>query len=157
MAAVTVTTLATSPAADLAALNTNFANTSAWAQTIADAFPLAAIARTASADGLTTGLIADGPLLQFISVTSASANNIITLPTPTPGTIVVLHVAATGYELRTSDPETIAINGGTEAGAESAIGANTTAILVCATATSWKGLQMGSDGTLAQVEAAAAA
>lgn len=118
-------------------------------------FTASAIARTATADGLTTGTIADGPMLQFITVTSASANNIIVLPSPTPGSIVILHVAATGYELRTSAPATIGINGGTGASAESAIGANVTAVLICATATSWKGFQMAGDGTLTLVEVAA--
>lgn len=115
----------------------------------------ASVARTATLDGLTTGIIADAGVHQFITVTSANANNIIVLPTPTPGTIVFLHVAATGYELRTSSPTTIGINGGTGSGAESAIGANTTVMMICATATSWKGLQLGSDGTLAKVEVAA--
>lgn len=45
----------------------------------------AAVARTATADGLTTGTIADAGRLQHITVTSADANNIIVLPTPTPG------------------------------------------------------------------------
>lgn len=122
----------------------------------AGGFTMAAIARTATAAGLTTGTIASGPMLQFIAVTAgADANSIIILPAPTPGSIVILHVGGTGYELRTSDPATIGINGGTGATAESAIGANTTVIMICASATSWKGLQLGSDGTLAQVEAAA--
>ena len=121
----------------------------------ASGFTMAAIARTATADGLTTGTIASGPALQFITVTSSDANHIVVLPTPTPGVIVVLHVAATGYELRTSTPASIGINGGTGASAESAIGANTTVLMICATATSWKGLQLGSDGTLAKVEVAA--
>lgn len=115
----------------------------------------AAVARTATADGLTTGTIADAGKVQSITVTSADANHIVVLPTPTPGTIVFLYVGATGYELRTSAPDTIGINGGTGAGAESAIPANTTAMLYCESATSWKGLQMGSDGTLAKVEVAA--
>jgi hypothetical protein len=121
----------------------------------ASGFTQAAIARTATSGGLTTGTIASGPALQFITVTSADANHIVVLPAPTPGVIVMLHVAATGYELRTSDPATIGINGGTGASAESAIGANTTVLMICATATSWKGLQLGSDGTLAKVEVAA--
>lgn len=116
----------------------------------------ASAARTATADGLTTGTIADAGLIQFVAVTAGGdANSIIVLPTPTPGKIVVLHVGATGYELRTSDPTTIGINGGTGSAAESAIGANVTAVLICASLTSWKGLQLGSDGTLAKVEVAA--
>lgn len=119
-------------------------------------FTMAAIARTATADGTTTGTIANGPALQFITVTSDNADKIIILPTPTPGNIVILAVAATGYELRTSAPGTVAINGGAEANAESAIGANTLAVLICESATSWKGLQLGADGTLAKVQVAAA-
>lgn len=116
----------------------------------------AAVARTATVDGTGTGTIADKGCLQKITVTAGGdANSIIVLPTPTPGTIVILYVGATGFELRTSDPATIGINGGTGAGAESAIPANTTAIMYCESATSWKGLQMGSDGTLAKVEVAA--
>lgn len=124
----------------------------------AGALNYTAVARTASADGTGTGLIADAGMVQFVTVTAGGdANSIIVLPTPTPGTIVILHVGATGYELRTSAPATVAINGGAEADAESAIAANTTVVMICASATSWKGFQMGSDGTLAQVAAAAAA
>jgi len=115
----------------------------------------AAVARTATADGLTTGTIADGGRLQHVTVTSANADHIIVLPTPTPGTIVVLHNGATGYELRSSDPATIAINGGTGAGAESAIAADSTAVLICVSATAWKGFFLDADSDLAKVEAAA--
>lgn len=110
-------------------------------------------AATATSDGLTTGIIPDGAT--FVTVTSANANHIVTLPTPTPGTLVVIHVGATGFELRSSAPATVAINGGTGASAESAIGANVTAFLFCVSATAWKGFQVGADGTTAGVEAAA--
>lgn len=112
-------------------------------------------ARTATVDGTTTGTIADAGMWSYITVTSADANHIVVLPTPTPGKLVVLYVGATGYELRSSTPGSIAINGGTGAAAESAIGANTVAFLFCESATSWKGWQLGSDGTLAKVEVAA--
>jgi len=119
-------------------------------------FTMASIARTATADGTGTGTIASGPKLQSIAVTAGGdANAIIVLPAPTPGNIVILSVGATGFELRSSAPATVAINGGTGASAESAIPADTTAVLICESATSWKGLQMGSDGTLAKVEVAA--
>ena len=118
-------------------------------------FTMAAIARTATADGLTTGTIASGPTLQFIAVTSAGANNIIVLPAPTTGSIVVLHVAATGFELRTSAPATVAINGGTDTAAESAIAAGSTVVMICATATAWKGLQLATNGDITKVEVAA--
>ncbi len=115
----------------------------------------AAVARTATADGLTTGTIADGGRLQHITVTSGNADHIVVLPTPTPGTIVVLNVAATGFELRSSTPTTIAINGGTGSAAESAIAANSTCIVICVSATAWKGFFMDADGDLAKIEAAA--
>lgn len=112
------------------------------------------VARTATADGTTTGTIADAGMLQFVAVTSANAAHIVILPTPTPGTIVILANGATGYELRTSAPATIAINGGSGASAESAIAANTMVIAVCTTATTWQAIGLAGT-TLAAVEAAA--
>lgn len=115
---------------------------------------MAAVARTASADGLTTGTVADAGLLQFVTVTSGNANHIIVLPTPTPNRIVILANGGTGYELRSSSPTTIAINGGTGSDAESAIAANTMVIAVCTSATTWQALSLAGT-TLAAVEAAA--
>jgi hypothetical protein len=109
---------------------------------------------TATADGLTTGTIADAGMLQFVTVTSANATHIVVLPTPTPGTIVILRNGATGYELRTSTPASIAINGGSGADAESAIAASTMVIAVCTTATTWQAIGLAGT-TLAAVEAAA--
>lgn len=113
------------------------------------------VARTATADGLTTGTIADAGLIQFVSVTSTNADHIIVLPTPTPGTIVILNVGANGFELRSSSPTTIAINGGTGAAAESAIAANSTIIAICISATEWKAIFLDADSDVAKVEAAA--
>ena len=112
------------------------------------------VARTATADGSGTGTIAAAGLLQFVTVTSDDANKIVVLPTPTPGTIVVLRNGATGYELRSSAPGTIAINGGAGANAESAIAASTMVIAVCTTATTWQAIGLAGT-TLAAVEAAA--
>lgn len=114
-------------------------------------------ARTVTADGTGTGTIAAGAgQLQVIVVTSDDANKILVLPAPVVGIIIVIINGTTGYELRSSDPATIGINGGTGAGAESEIPASTTAILICETATNWKGFQMSSAaGTLAAVEVAA--
>ena len=118
---------------------------------------MAAVARTATAAGLTTGTIADAGMLQFVAVTAGGdADAIIVLPTPTPGRIVALYVGATGYELRSSAPATVAINGGAEADAESAIGADTLAVLICTSALTWHGFTI-SGATLAAIEAAAAA
>lgn len=115
-----------------------------------------AVARTATALGDGTGLIADAGMFQFIACTAktADATGIITLPTPTPGTIICGYVGATGFELRSSAPGTVAINGGTSAAAESAIGANMFWLVVCTSATSWHGLTI-TGNTLAAMQAAA--
>ena len=112
------------------------------------------VARTATTAGDGTGTIAAAGMLQFVTVTSADANHIVVLPTPTPGTIVILRNGATGYELRSSAPATVAINGGTGASAESAIAANTMVIAVCTSATTWQAIGIAG-ATLAGVEAAA--
>lgn len=112
-----------------------------------------AVARTATADGLTTGIIADGT--SFVTVTSADANNIITLPTSTPGAEVTLRNGATGYELRSSSPTTIAINGGTGSAAESAVAANSLVHCVCGTATTWVCTNYSTAGVVAATEVAA--
>lgn len=111
-------------------------------------------ARTATADGTGTGTIAAAGLLQFVTVTSDDANKIVILPAPTPGTVVILRNGATGYELRSSAPATIAINGGAGANAESAIAASTMVLAVCTSATTWQAIGLAGT-TLAAVEAAA--
>jgi hypothetical protein len=115
----------------------------------------AATARTATADGSTTGTIADGT--SFVTVTSGGANTIIILPTPTPGTIVWLsETGTTGYELRSSAPGSVAINGGTGSNVESAIaGAITLVRCVCISSTAWICTQFDADGDESKVEAAA--
>jgi len=116
------------------------------------------VARTATADGTGTGTIAAGAgSIQVVVVAASDANHIIVLPAPVVGLVILLiGPTANAYELRSSDPATIGINGGTGASAESAIPAATTALLVCETLTNWKGLQMHSTaGTLAKVEVAA--
>lgn len=107
---------------------------------------------TATSAGLTTGIVP--ATASFVTVTSASANNIVTLPAPVVGKVVILRNGATGYELRSSAPATIAINGGTGANAGSAIAASTMVIAVCTTATTWQAIGLAGV-TLAAVEAAA--
>lgn len=115
----------------------------------------AAVARTVTAaPGGTTGVIADGT--SVVVVTSDDANKVLTLPTPTPGNIVWILPNSTGYELRSSDPATIAINGGTGSNAESAVGANYLVRCVCCSATTWVCSTFSTDGTEAKLEAAAA-
>lgn len=113
-----------------------------------------AVGRVATTDGLGEGTIEAAGKLQFVSVVSDNANKIIILPAPVPGTIVILRNGATGYELRSSAPATVAINGGTGASAESAIAANAMVIAVCTTATAWQAISLAGT-TLAAVEAAA--
>lgn len=112
------------------------------------------VARTATADGLTTGTIADGNLFQYVAVTSANAAHIVVLPTPTPGTMILMGVGANGFELRSNDPATVGISGGTGAGVESAIPAQTLVLIVCISGTQWLGFDLTAT-TLAAIEAAA--
>lgn len=94
-------------------------------------------------------------LIQFVIPTWGNANNILILPSPEPGMMVVIAGAATGGELRTTSPTTIAINGGTGADAESAVAANQMVFCICESATSWKAFTIASNGTVAGLEAAA--
>ena len=115
------------------------------------------VSRTPTTDGTGTGTIPDGT--SIVSVVDASdANKIIVLPTPTPGNIVWLLTAAdsTGFELRSNNPATVAINGGTGANAESAIASTTTLVrCVCVSSTAWICSYWDADGDEAKVEAAA--
>ena len=113
------------------------------------------VERTATADGTGTGTIAPAGLIQFVAVTSANAIHWVTLPAPTPGTIVILYVGANGCELRSSAPATVSINGGAEANAESALTANMLAVVICTSALTWHGFTITA-ATLAAIEAAAA-
>ena len=95
-------------------------------------------------------------LLQMVVPTWANANNILVLPPPVPGMIVIVAGAATGGELRTNNPATVAINGGSGAGAESAVAANQMVVAICESATSWKAFTIAGNGTVAGLQAAAA-
>lgn len=112
-----------------------------------------AAARTATADGTGTGTIAVGT--DFVTVTSDSADKIIVLPTPTPKLEVTLRNGATGYELRSSAPDTVAINGGTGTDAESAIGANVVTVCRCVLATAWVCTDYSTAGVVSATEVAA--
>jgi len=111
-----------------------------------------------TAAGLTTGTIENntgGPIVVFGTVTSGGANDIVILPAPYVGTEVYLQGNATGYELRTTSPTTIAINGGTGADAESAIAASLTLHCRCVSETKWVCNNYAANGTEAAEEAAA--
>lgn len=111
-------------------------------------------ARTATAEpGGTTGLITDGT--DFVVVTSGNAAHVITLPDASIGDVISLRNGATGYELRSHAPATVAINGGTASNAESAIAANIFVVCHRVNATAWICSQYATDGTESKVEAAA--
>jgi hypothetical protein len=107
---------------------------------------------TATAAGVE---IPDERLVQIVTPTWVNANNILILPAPVPGKVVIIAGAATGGELRSSAPATVAINGGTGASAESAVAANQMVVAICESATSWKAFTIAGNGTLAGLEAAA--
>jgi hypothetical protein len=111
------------------------------------------VAVTATADGLTTGIIPAGT--SWATVTSANADHIVTLPAPVVGNVIRLKNGATGYELRSSTPASIAINGGTGASAESAVIANQLLEARCTSATTWVISNYHTDGTESKLEAAA--
>lgn len=94
---------------------------------------------TATSDGLTTGILK--PLSQFVTVTSANANNIIALPalsTGMIGTVIKGYVGANGFELRVAaaDATTGKINDVTT-NVETAIPATTFFTATCVSATQW--------------------
>jgi len=110
---------------------------------------------TATSDGTGTGTISGNGMLTFAEVTSANAAHIVVLPDPTPGRIVVLaNPGGTGYEVRSSAPGSVAINGGSGASAESAMAATSTGIFICESATSWRALEVNT-ATVVGTEAAA--
>lgn len=126
------------------------------AVTAATGVQSSAVARTATDDGSGNGTIAAGTSVVLVDADS-DANHIIILPAPVVGNIItIIENGTTGYELRTSTPASIGINGGTGANAESAIAGATTYIrCVCVSSTAWIATQFAADGTESKVEAAA--
>ena len=110
-----------------------------------------AVTATVAGDG--TAVIAD--TTTHATVTSSASTKIVTLPAPTPGRMLVIDVGANGFKLQSTAPATIAINGGTGASAVSAIAANSTCVMICVSATAWKGFYLDADSDVAKVAAAA--
>lgn len=105
----------------------------------------AAQAVTATADGLTTGLIDAATTIAII--TSASANNIATLPGIAENSLPIGHtvkgrIAATGCEIRTPATSNETINGVDADASEAALAANNAFIATVESATGWM-LQAG--------------
>lgn len=108
-----------------------------------------AFAVTATADGLTTGLIPYGGTVGII--TSAGANDIVTLPgivtNALPiGYTVRARVKATGCEVRTPATSNETINGVDGDSLEAALGANRAFIASVESATGW--LYLAGDATV---------
>jgi hypothetical protein len=110
-------------------------------------------AATATSDGLTTGTIPLG--VSFVTVTSANADHIIVLPDSPIGTEIWLYVGATGYELRSSAPATIGINGGTDTAAESAIATLILTHCIRSTAVNWVSSSLTAAGVKGVTQVAA--
>jgi hypothetical protein len=110
------------------------------------------VSLTATASGVR---IPDERYIVFVRPTWGAVDNILILPPPVPGRIVIIAGAATGGELRTTAPATIGINGGTGTDAESAIAANMMVIAICESATNWKGFTIASNGVVTTLQVAA--
>ena len=93
-------------------------------------------AATATADGLTTGLIPENT--NFVSVTSGNADHIVTLPTGTAGQIINVYVGANGCEMRTPAASGATINNVDSDGTnELALAATTSYICTCVATDTW--------------------
>ncbi|CAK0752771.1 hypothetical protein CCP2SC5_1900007 [Azospirillaceae bacterium] len=109
---------------------------------------------TATDTGATTGTIPAG--VNYCTVNcDGDANHIVILPAVVVGTVIKIYFGATGCELRTSAPDTIGINGGVGAAAESAIAANTLVTAVAVVAANWICMSQLADGTIATTQVAA--
>ncbi len=99
---------------------------------------------TATADGLTTGLIAD--VTTFVTVTSASATNAVTLPAivaATVGQAIDIYVGANGYELLTPASSNNTINTVDSDGTNQLdVAANSLLRCVQVSATGWMAFQV---------------
>lgn len=91
---------------------------------------------TATADGLTTGIVT--ATARHITITSASADNIVTLPASVVGKQITGYVGANGCELRTTASSGIKINGVDSDGTNEAAIPDTTLIkLTCVASDEW--------------------
>lgn len=105
----------------------------------------------ASASGVP---IPEDKFIQIVTPTWVSSGNILILPSPTPCKVVILAGAATGGNVQSNAPATVAINGGTGAGVKSAVAANQLVVLIAESSTSWKAFTIASNGTVAGLAAA---
>lgn len=94
------------------------------------------VAVTATADGLTTGIVAAGTA--YVTITSANSAHIVTLPVPVVGNVIRMYVGANGCEVRTVAASNVAINTVDSDGSnQAALPATTLAVFTCVSATEW--------------------
>lgn len=105
---------------------------------------LAPITRTATAAGDGAGLIGDGgAVIQWVTVTSANDDHIITLPSPVVGTILFMYVAlGHGYQLQSSDPANVGINTGSGLNAKATVSEDTLLLAFCVSSADWRIMQV---------------
>lgn len=112
--------------------------------TLLPVWQTSAVALTATADGLTTGLIPVGT--RFVAATSASATNALTLPAITADTIgqqIIINVGANGYELLTPASSNNTINNVDSDGTNQLdVAATTNLICIQISATGWIAIQV---------------
>jgi len=85
----------------------------------------------------------------FVTITSANANNIVILPAPVAGEVVKgANVSATACEIRSSNPATIAVNNVTGTGKEAVLAAGASFDATCISATKWILHNYGATGTM---------
>ncbi len=110
--------------------------------------------RSATTKGTGSGTInvSDG---LYVTVSSTSPNKIVTLPDPMVGLQLVIHNERDAYELRSTSPETISINGGRGIKAGSDIPRGSTVYLTCVTLTKWRAFALDGDGEISTVPPAA--
>lgn len=84
--------------------------------------------------------------VDFVTLTSAGANNIAILPTPVAGKVIRGAIAGTGCEIRSSSPTGIAINGTTGSAVEAALAANSSFEAVALSSAAWRLLNYTSTG-----------
>ncbi len=93
----------------------------------------------------------------IVQVTDADGTNYVQLPAPAVGATVVFlpEAEGNGFNLISSDPENIGINGGAEEDAESAVGDGVVVTCICATETNWVCTTIDDDGTAGALSPAA--
>ena len=102
---------------------------------------------TATADGLTTGLIS--VTARHVTVTSGSSSDIVTLPASVVGKEIPGFVGSNGFRLQTTASSNITINGVDSDGTSYfTVNANTYFVARCVSATAWLVYTMNTTGGL---------